>query len=1272
MPAPATETINEVDFCGKMATAMTAIFATFRETCPFVEARLEGMGSSRSKRARKDLRIYGPHNKIVLTGEVKLPGGVGAFDSGEVKNAHDKAEDANVQYFFTWDVNTFALWDRARWQKPLMERRVNVWPLRLDLTSPQEVARPETLDHIERRFLPNLIRDLAEIVSGRRRDWALPPDEVFLRSLESHLDWPVSLLRRYMHAEAGSSKKFDLNLQAWLTSQDRVFARNDPALWREAVDNAARTLAYIWTNRFIFYKALRARWPELPKLELAPSIKTGDRARERLATLFRKAAGVSGDYESLLFPEEHDWANDLAYAPDGSVDAWRGFLKNIEDVDFSKVPSDIVGLIFQKLVSPDERHRFGQHFTGPDAVDLINAFCIRKANASVLDPSCGSGSFLVRAYYRKKAMDKKRDHTAMLGDLFGCDVALYPAHLATLNLAAREINDEANYPRIARDSFFDIDPKKKFCEIPVHAAKAGENGGIRKAAVTIPALDAVVGNPPYVRQEKIDKKEKPRIAALMDAAFKGTVFSGRADYHCYFWPHAARLLKEGAYFGFLTSAQWLDVDYGFALQRWMLKNFKVIAILESSVERWFPDARVKTCITILQRCAGERERMDNPVRFVRFEKPLAEIIGVPHTSEVGAGAEEQERLRQSAVDRVRDRIERRTTSEHNDDWRLLVKRQGDLWDEGVRAGSVLANAPADEDGDDEDVDDGDEPATEGQLIKHVRAGSGDYAAGKWGRYLRAPDLYFEIMEKYRSRFVPLGEVVEIRRGITSGCDAFFMPKDVTDWALRTFEDPKEFRKDTGVTRAEVSAGKVRIIEDGAGTRHPIEPEFIAPEVHSLMKVDRPVVKAKDLDRVVLLVKPPLSAIKGTHAYRYVKYGEQATYASKKAKAVPVPQRSTCAAREHWYDLSGAVKRAFAFWPKGSQYRHVIIHNPDDLIGNCRLNCMVRRDDESWDSTAFAAVLNSTVVALWTQFYGRYTGTEGAMELMVLDVNLVEVPSPREMLPATVKRLKDAFKSMCKRQGGELCEASLKEAHSYEQAIHIAAGPITLPDELTQPDRRELDDAVFELLGVTDRHERARLIDRLYEAVTLHFRDIRVTEIQKMEDRRKGDKAKFSTTDLAADAWDAIDLADLTPLAEWIKANAKGECEELEIPSERPVHLDTGGMFDKETVYFGKARRQHVVCASRGQAELVARVAELGVTGGVMMPRTNEHTMRLLDVLNHRHARAAARLRELAESRGGDSAKQDEVFALLERWYVLGKPPNGRAKAAEMATGDIPD
>lgn len=1243
----ARETINEVDFCAKVAAASKLIFDRLMDRCPFVEARVEGMGSTKGKTKRKDLRFLDQNNKTLLTGEVKLPGGTSALDSALVSDAQQKADHAGVQFFFTWDVNTFVLWDRFQQDKHWFDRRIKIWNLRLNLRSPEEVARPETLDYIERKFLPDLIADLSDIVTGVRRDWSLPPDEVFLRSLESHLDWPVMLLRQHLHQSAESDARFDAKLQEWMTSQDRPFLRNQPDQWRDAVDNVARTLAYVWTNRFIFYKALRARFAQLPKLELGPGIKTPKQAIDRLDALFRQAAEESGDYETLLFPEKHDWANDQVFVPDGAVDAWRGFLRGIDAVDFRDVPADVVGLIFQKLVSPEERHRLGQHFTGPDPVDLINSFCIRTADSTVLDPSCGSGSFLVRAYYRKRAMNDRRPHARLLTELYGCDVALYPAHLATLNLAAREINDEANYPRIARDDFFDVLPNRPFCELPT-------GKGRERVPVPLPPLDAIVGNPPYVRQEKVAKANKPRYAKVVNEAFPGTDLSGRSDLHCYFWPHATRYLKPDGYFGFLTSGQWLDVDYGFALQRWVLQNFRIVAILESATERWFPDARVKTCITILQRCADEEQRRSNLVRFVRFEKSLSEVIGTVATGGVGKDAERAEKLRQAAVDDVRNEIEATPRPVHDHRWRILLKSQSDLWDDGVRAGAVLKDVPAAADEAEDEEEDASAAGGDGPQLT-IHAAPGEYAAGKWGRYLRAPDVYFEVLERFKRRFVPLGTIVEIRRGITSGCDAFFMPRDVTDEVLAKADDEKEFRRLTGVRRADVAAGTVRIVRDGAGTLHPIEPEYVKPEVHSLMKVDRPVVRARDLDRVVLLVSGSLSSLKGKHVHRYLKYGEQATYASRKSKAVPVPDRSTCAARDPWYDLTGLVGPGFAFWPKAQQYRHIVPGNPHQIVGNCNLYDLSGRDLTIAEKQALVAVLNSTLVGLFKTFYGRFAGTEGNLKTEVVDVNLIDVPDPRGADERVTKRLNDALVNMTKRDVGRLVDESLMECHSYARALDLASRPLALSQELRQPDRRELDDAVFELLGVTSATERRALTDRLYTETAQHFRAIRVTEIQKMEDRAKGGRSKFAAAEQAADAWDALDLAEVTPLSEWVRIHGTGTRKELTIPDERPVHLATGSMFDEEAVYFGKRREEHVLCPSRGTAELMARMAELGVSGTQSLPVENSHAMKLLDQLNHRHGRACQRLRELAESRTANPDVQDQVFGLLERWFVLGRP-----------------
>jgi type I restriction-modification system DNA methylase subunit len=1257
MPPVASETINEVDFCGKIAAAAGPIFVRLEDRCPFVEARIEGMGSTAGKTKRKDLRFYGVNNKILLTGEVKLPGGTSAFDSKLIEDAQQKADHANVQFFFTWDVNTFVLWDRYQQNKPLLDRRIKVWHLRLNLASPQEVARPEVLGSITSKFLPDLISDLSDIVTGAKRDWSLPPDEVFLRSLESHLDWPVMLLREFLYNTANSDRRFDSKLQEWMVDQGRQFLRKQPEDWREAVDNAARTLAYIWTNRFIFYKALKSRFPHLPKLELGPSIKTGLQATKRINEIFRYAADESGDYETLLFPEEHDWANDQVFAPDGAIDAWRGFLRGIEAVDFRDVPADVVGLIFQKLISPEERHRLGQHFTGPDPVDLINSFCIRRADSVILDPACGSGSFLVRAYYRKRAMNDHRPHSQLLHELYGADIGLYPAHLATLNLAAREINDEANYPRIARTDFFDIEPGKSFCELP-------DGDTHHHRSVMLPPLDAIVGNPPYVRQEKIGKEEKEKLAKRVEEASPGTVLRGRADLHCYFWPYACRFLKDGGYFGFLTSGQWLDVDYGFALQRWILSNFRVVAILESATERWFPDARVKTCITILQRCSDPEKRRANLVRFVRFEKPLTEIIGVLATGGVGKEAEIAEMSRQTAVDAVRDQLEQLAHPVHDDRWRVLLKSQAELWDEGVRAGEVLKPEAPEELIDDQDSEEQDENSVEDHSWLAGHGAERDYLAGKWGRYLRAPDLYFELMDRFSGRFVVLGGIVDIRRGITSGCDKFFMPLDVTQDVLAQKRTDKEFKKLTGASREAAASGVVSIIKDGAGTLHAIESEYVKPEVHSLMKVNRPEVKARDFDRVVLLVSGSLSELRGTHVYDYIKHGETATYASKKSRAVPIPQRPSCAGRDPWYDLTRLVKPGFALWSKSQQYRHIVPANPSRIVANCNLYDLSSAVLSKHEQLVLVAILNSTLVGLFKTFYGRFAGTEGNLKTEVVDVNLIEVPDPRRANKEVSKHLTDALDSMKKRNVGGLVDESLMDCHSYRRALELAARPLALSEELRQTDRRQLDDAVFELLGVESASERRVLVDRLYAETASHFRAIRVTEIQKMEDRAHGGEQRFTAAEQAADAWDALDLNDLTPLADWVRNHASGPTREIVIPDERPVDLAINSMFDHETVYFGKKRQEHVVCPSRGTAELLARMANLGVSGPHVLPIEDDPAKDLLEKLDQRHESASLRITELVESRTSDPETQDEVFKVLERWFVLGRSKAGTPPQAQ--------
>ena len=181
---------------------------------------------------------------------------------------------------------------------------------------------------------------------------------------------------------------------------------------------------------------------------------------------------------------------------------------------------------------------------------------------------------------------------------------------------------------------------------------------------------------------------------------------------------------------------------------------------------------------------------------------------------------------------------------------------------------------------------------------------------------------------------------------------------------------------------------------------------------------------------------------------------------------------------------------------------------------------------------------------------------------------------------------------------------------------MATGPLVLSSELREPDRRELDDAVFELLGVSDPNERGGLIDRLYEATARHFRDIRVVEIEKMEQRAKSHNKRFNVHDMTADIWDAAELEDATPLAEWIGRRAESDSLVV-IPEDRPAIPSTNPLFAPNRVYFGRASKTEMDYRSREQAEMVVRLANLGISGKVKLPGNPKDCINLLGLVNER-------------------------------------------------------
>lgn len=378
----------------------------------------------------------------------------------------------------------------------------------------------------------------------------------------------------------------------------------------------------------------------------------------------------------------------------------------------------------------------------------------------------------------------------------------------------------------------------------------------------------------------------------------------------------------------------------------------------------------------------------------------------------------------------------------------------------------------------------------------------------------------------------------------------------------------------------------------------------------------------------------------------------------------MPERPSCAGRDPWYDLTKLVDPGVAFWPKSQQYRHVVAENPERLVCNCNLYDLSGDGLDRIQQRIMVAVLNSTIVALWKTFYGRYAGTEGNLKTEVVDVNLLEVPDPRAASPAIAKRIVAAFDRLTQRHSGRLVEEQLMDCHSPERAHAIASGPLVLSQELRQSGRRELDDAVFELLGVTDASQRDQLVDRLHLATAEHFRRIRVVEIQKMEQRTKSKNTRVTVAELASDVWDAAIFKNKDPLERWIALWSEPRVA-FNIPAEgEPRLVAENSMFDREIVFFGTDRNaQRAVCSSRAQAELVARLAQLGFRGEIETPDVASQCSEVLSELNERVAEAQGEFETIASSRVPDEKTRDEILQLLIRWLLHGKPDSRRTDPA---------
>jgi len=617
-----------------------------------------------------------------------------------IKQAFDYASDLGSPYFATYNGQVLVLFETFKEFVPLPQRRqkhYNVIGVDLDV------------------FVKQLLEDVVGL-RQKVKKWQ-PFDDAFISRLQTFHNFTTPFILASLK-EMLKKPSFKASYEDWIKEQG--FEYEDKTHL-----NFAKQSTYLLMNKILFYKILETKY-DLPVLS---EVKSLNELPRKLRGCFESALNI--DYRAVF---QRDPIFDEIPLTKNLAQILNEFIEEVSEYNIAEIRSDVIGRIYEKLIPKDERHRLGQYYTPPQIVDLIVKMCVNDPNDTILDPGCGSGGFLIKAYHRLlelkgKKLDSKV-HQEILNRLWGVDINRFPAHLATINLAMQDIESESDYVNVLVSDFFDILPKQQFITPWFGVTPEGEKEIIRIP----PQFDAVVANPPYTRQEEIlaKHKEKIRKVALMEEGVgkrkikkrkvkrrtkevegEKIKLSARAGIYAYFFTHGARFLKNGKRMGMITSNSWLSVDFGEDLQRFFLDRFRILAIIGFDKDV-FEDANVETCVTILEKAKGKKlkERRDeNLVKFVRIKKKMG-------------------------IDKIVKTVDNKDLDYADEKLRIIVKKQKDL-----------------------------------------------YGERKWGKYIYAPPLYFGVIK--HPEITTLDDIAKVKYGIKTGANPFFIldKEKAKEWGI---------------------------------------------------------------------------------------------------------------------------------------------------------------------------------------------------------------------------------------------------------------------------------------------------------------------------------------------------------------------------------------------------------------------------------------------------------------------------------------------------------
>ena len=879
-----------------------------------------------------------------------------ATDDVLVTDACFKAVGAGIEYYVTGTPRQLAIYKSLEAGKTIQERNKKIYPISTIRTD-NEVLTAQYENNLIAKLKP-FLKVLSDLVHGVAEPIWDALDRFYINKLSAFISDATNAMLPLMEIKIKESNELKRDLREYLKGQDifnitQLFDSND-------IYKLCQLANYLLYLKLLFYTDLQRN---LPNLKLKPLHIPDDMQQLNQTLKFRFEDVLQHDFEMIFAPSVLDtFEIENNYLP-----TLRQNIDSLKNLDFSQLNADIIGSIYNTLIDNQEQHDRGQHFTNTDEVDIVNAFCIKPDTKLVMDSGCGAGTFLVRAYFFMKHHNPALTHEQLMERIWGIDIAQFPVFLATMNLCLLNIKCLDNYPTVISSDFKKITPKSSYTGYFLNVNKTFKVKKIdnRQREVPVPIFDSCVGNPPYIRQELIDKKEDWN--SLIKNELGISKINQQSDLYVYYLMHTAAFLKEGGRLGYVISHSWLDTMFGKDLQKFLLDNFKIIAILSNQVKRSFETASINSVILIIEKCSETKKREKNMVRFVRVQKPFEEIIGNTWSDE-----------RFAKVNQFVDFIENVNKSLENKDLHIFTLSQKEL-----------------------------ESAT---------TFDGKYENGRWGaNYLRSPKIYEKLILKSSKNLIPVKNLTRVSYGIKSGSNEFFYLQDKTNEILgldsSTYKTLFGKEKEKDISRWQTYGW---YFSEMNNQHYIIEKIFTKPIFKSQKEATFLDIVPENLKYFTLFCNVDAKELKKSKSYisKYLAVGE----------TNEIQNKPTILGRKPWYNLTNIAVVGDFIFPSVIGERFRFIDNRDSKLVCDKVNYVVKVREEYDEYQDFIfLIMNSTLFRFLIDLFSQQL--TGALTVSAVDVNVLNrtlIPNPVLLKPYETE-LKSIYQSLKNREQGTIFE-----------------------------------------------------------------------------------------------------------------------------------------------------------------------------------------------------------------------------------------------------------